>query len=165
LTPDRWLAVDQNELQTKEDFAHGASLAGAGVQFHVWTLPARKGFSFLSANPVGCGHVSGPSMRPELAAGPDEVRGPTSNQGIALCCVWHWPGLVDPGVTGLPSGHARLARRFCMTFCWRKLDSNPQSHSAWRPDGKSQGLQGPCGALRADGGIIIRLRWQSGEQL
>jgi hypothetical protein len=31
--PDRWLGVDQNDLQTKDGFAHAASLAGAGVQF------------------------------------------------------------------------------------------------------------------------------------
>src|SRR5512143_1278326 len=52
---------------------------------------------YRPGNSVRCGHVSGPLVRLDMAAGPDEVRGPTPDQGIALCGAWNWTGLVDPG--------------------------------------------------------------------
>src|ERR671912_75163 len=49
-----------------------------------------------SGDLVGCSHVFGPLSRPNQAAGPDEIRRPTPDQGTALGGARNWAGLVGP---------------------------------------------------------------------
>lgn len=67
--------------------------------------PVCKG-CYAATSLVGCGHVFGPWCSRYTATGPDEVRGPTPNQGIALCvALGTGRVLLIPGLTGSPSAH------------------------------------------------------------
>lgn len=80
---------------------------GNGIQPQLWTLAVCKGFPELIST-GGCGHVFGPCSR-RLAAGPDEIRGSTTNHGSAHRSAWNYAGQTTARYAHLASGPVKLA--------------------------------------------------------